>query len=69
LFFDNDKYVSPPLYLVLRSGFWMASKNKTNETPVKELQPPVDKNSEFPIVGIGASAGGLNAIQKLLNLA
>ena len=42
----------------------MAAKKK--ETLSKNPQPTQAKSDQFPIVGIGASAGGLNAIQTLL---
>jgi two-component system CheB/CheR fusion protein len=41
----------------------MTAKKKTK---LGEKPAPITKIGQFPIVGIGASAGGLNAIQKLL---
>jgi two-component system CheB/CheR fusion protein len=42
-------------------------KKKTRVTPKKEnIVPAVPKTASFPIVGIGASAGGLEAYQELL---
>ncbi len=45
----------------------MAAQNQRQKNrSVKDPEPSQVKIDQFPIVGIGASAGGLNAIQKLL---
>ena len=42
-------------------------QKKTRVTPKKKkIMPAVPKTASFPIVGIGASAGGLEAYQELL---
>ena len=37
---------------------------KTTEKKVKPLKKKVEKDISFPIVGIGASAGGLEALEQ-----
>src|SRR5665647_2542026 len=42
----------------------MNARNFKSAEPVKEKTPVSTDNNEFPIVGIGASAGGLEALEQ-----
>lgn len=42
----------------------MKSKKNLTTEPVKEVKPNANNRDQFPIVGIGASAGGLEALEQ-----
>jgi two-component system CheB/CheR fusion protein len=63
---DNFIFVQPLNFYLFLVGNDMAAQKKQKNGSAEKTEHSQVKISQFPIVGIGASAGGLNAIQNLL---